>query len=436
MEISKNVKKCLGEVAKYAGPVKAISFSAMLPSLVGMNEEGEPLTPLFTWADTRGREYADKFGDLIGDFHTRTGCVLHPMYPAAKLLWLKEEKPEKFRSVPLWGSIKSFVFKDLLGRFVEDRGVASASGLLDIEFDWDDEILSALGLSPEYLPRMMGAREEIDGEIDIPGLGEASVYPGGGDGMLAHLSTAGLKGDRISSTIGTSGALRVASPEPLLDGGGKLWSYGLFSDRWICGGALNNGGVVLDWFIENFEDEAAEENGDVYEKINDYVETTVPGSSGLIFAPFLTGERAPGWRPYMKGSFLGLTISHGKAEIARAIMEGVSYRMKEIDELLEPYLPDDITIRASGGYTRSDPWLRIQADVFDAKIEVPEVEESAARGAALIAMQGEGEIQEFPEPRLKKVFRPEPENVEVYDTLYEDQAEYYEFLAGYYEKRG
>ena len=137
----------------------------------------------------------------------------------------------------------------------------------------------------------------------------------------------------------------------------------------------------------------------------------------------------------MKGGLLGLTISHGKAEIARAIMEGVSYRLKGVEELLEVYLPDDFTLRASGGYTRSDLWLQIQADVFDAKIEVPEVPESAARGAAIVAMQGEGVIQDFPEPKIKKVFRPVPENVEIYDTLYRDQAEYYEFLADYYEKR-
>ncbi|MBS3787532.1 gluconokinase [Candidatus Bipolaricaulota bacterium] len=434
-KILKNVRKCLTKVAKQNAPVKAISFSAMLHSLVGLDDKGEPLTPLFTWADTRGREYADRLGDLIGDFHSRTGCVLHPMYPAAKLLWLKEEEPEKFRSVPLWGSIKSFVFMNLLDRFVEGRGVASASGLLNTEFDWDGEILSVLHLSPENLPTTMGAREKIDGDTDIPGLDKASVYPGGGDGMLAHLSTAGLVKDRISSTIGTSGALRVATTEPLLDREGKLWSYDLFPDRWICGGALNNGGLALDWFIDNFVNEDVREKGEVYAKIDRCVETIRPGSSGLIFAPFLTGERSPGWRPYMKGGFLGLTISHGRAEMARAIMEGVTYRLKGIEELLTPYLQDDITIRASGGYTRSNSWLQIQADVFDAKIEVPEVEESAARGAALVAMQGEGEIRELPEPLIGKVIRPEHEKVELYESLYRDQAEYYRFLADYYKKR-
>lgn len=422
-------------MTKQTSPVKAVSFSSMLHSLVGLDDNGEPLTPLFTWADTRGGEYAEKLGALVKDFHSRTGCVLHPLYPAVKLLWLREEEPEKFRSVPLWGSIKSFVFKNLFDRFMEDRGVASASGLLNTEFDWDNEILSALGLSPENLPRIMGARERIDGDIDIPELDKASVYPGGGDGMLAHLSTAGLEEDRISSTIGTSGALRVDTTEPLLDREGKLWSYSLFSDRWISGGALNNGGLALDWFIDNFEDEDVKEEKEVYAKIDSYVENTSPGSSGLIFAPFLTGERSPGWRPYMKGGFLGLTISHGRAEIVRAIMEGVACRLKGIEELLTPCLPEDFTIRASGGYIRSNPWLQIQANVFDAKIEVPQVEESAARGAALVAMRGEGEIRELPEPRIGKVIRPEPEKVELYDSLYRDQAEYYRFLADYYERR-
>lgn len=296
--------------------------------------------------------------------------------------------------------------------------MASASGLLNTEFDWDGEILSVLQLSPESLPRPKGAREKIEDGIDIKRLGNASVYPGGGDGMLAHLSSAGLEKDRISSTVGTSGALRVASTEPILDSEGKLWSYNLFSDRWISGGALNNGGLALDWFIENFEDDGLKEEEGVYARIDSYVENTSPGSSGLIFAPFLTGERSPGWRPYMKGGFLGLTISHGKAEIARAIMEGVAYRLKDIKELLTAYLPDEITIRASGGYTRSNPWLQIQANVFDAKIEVPQMEESVARGAALVGMQGEGDIRELPEPCIGKVIRPEPEKVDLYNSLY------------------
>ncbi len=407
----------------------------MLPSLVGFDGKGEPLTPLYTWADTRGEKYADRLSESIPDFHSRTGCVIHPMYPAIKLLWLREEKPETFQSVPYWGSIKSFVLSNLADEgIIEDQGVASASGLLNTNLGWDEGILSLVEVSKDRLPRLVEATREIRGGSDFSKLEDIPVYPGAGDGMLAHLSTSGLEKTQLSSTIGTSGALRVASPEPLIDPEGKIWNYNLFPDWWIGGGAINNGGLALKWFIENLGvGSKKDEEENTYRRIDRLVQRTEPGASGLVFAPFLTGERSPEWRSYLKGGFVGLTLSHGREEMLRAIMEGIIYRMKAIRELLRPYLADEVTIRASGGYTRSKPWLQIQADVFDSRIEVPIEEESAARGAAMAAMKDRGVLEEFPDPEIRQVFTPDRERARLYQQLYENHMELYRFLVSYYE---
>ncbi|MBC7188983.1 gluconokinase, partial [Candidatus Aerophobetes bacterium] len=249
-EIYKNLIICLKEVSKSCNKVLGISFSSVFHSLVGIDKEGNPLTPLYPFTDLRAREMADIIKKELPDFYIRTGCPPHPIYPAAKILWLREKNPSIFKKIRKFTSIKSYILGKLTGNFVEDTSVASGSGLLNIHsLLWDKKVLDFLCLKEENLPFVVEATKPhfMKKVPSIEKLEGVPVYPGGGDGVLSHLASGGLKKGRVSSTVGSSGAIRIAVKKPFLHPKQSTWCYHLYKNWWISGGAINNGGLALRW---------------------------------------------------------------------------------------------------------------------------------------------------------------------------------------------
>jgi gluconokinase len=443
------VRKCNEKVTESTVKIKGIGMSTQLFSIMAVDRNGKPLTNVFTWADTRCMDEAnyvrDNFDTLA--LYYKTGCrTQHPMHPLSKLLWLKNKYPSIFDGAYKFVSIKEYVLFKLFGRFVIDITDASTTGFFNIySFKWDEYILeNVLKISEDkfgeavdctYILENMKAEyaELMKVKQDIP------VTIGSGDGMLANVGCGVFDDTSMSFTIGTSGALRISVDKPLLDEKQRTWCYCFTKDSWVAGGAINNGGIVLKWlrdsFINQYEhDMTLEGEKSVYELFSKYAAEIKPGSDGLIFLPYLTGERAPGWNAGAKGTLHGLQLIHGRKHMIRAAMEGVMYKQFSIFEILTQINNNVKVIIGNGGYINSEVWLQIQADLFNKEIAVAGVGEAAAFGAAYVAMVACGDIPSLKTPIIKmkpsRTITPISENHEVYKSAYSEFKKLYKMYYG------
>ena len=413
--------------------VSGVSFSAAMHSLLALDENGDPLTPSLIYADNRAAEQADRIrGDLGGTrIHRRTGTPVHPMSPLAKILWFKEEDPDTFEAAKKWVSVKEYIFFRLFGEYVVDHSIASATGLFNLEdLDWDEGALEILELSADYLSRPVPTTHVVEGMTDehAERLGLNSDTPfvvGANDGVLANLGLGATEPGIVACSIGTSGAVRSVVERPQVDDGGKLFCYALTEDKWVIGGPINNGGIALQWAVEELfpgvKEKAEEQGRDPHELASDLVEEVAAGSEGMIFLPYLTGERAPHWNPDAKGVFFGLTLQHGRKHLIRAVMEGVIYQMYSVQMALEEVTGEPKEIRATGGFAQSSLWRQIMADVYGREIVFPESYESSCLGAALLGMKALNIVDslETADEIVKTSTRhqPDEENAAVYEGL-------------------
>ena len=430
LEVTRN---CINNSEINPKYIQAIGLGTQLFSFMALDREGNCLTNVITWADNRPLAQAEAVSREYdcGDLYNRTGCrAQHPKYPLSKILWLKETKPEIFERTYKFVSIKEYILFRLFGDFYIDYSDASASSCFNIHsFKWDKDILSGiLGIGTDKFGEAVDCTHVLKGMkkefADAMGLSEdIPVVIGAGDGMLANVGCGVFDDTSMSCTIGTSGALRIAVDKPLLDKMQRTWCYCYTKDTWVAGGAINNGGIVLKWLRDNFEKQFSEEvkkggNGNIYELFDEYACSIPAGSEGLVFLPLLTGERSPNWNAKARGILYGLDLSHKPGHFVKAAMEGVMYRMFSIYEILDSISGRVKQIKCNGGYTNSDIWLKIQADVFGKEIAVAGIEEATAFGAAYTAMAAVGAIgslnHELPVMKASRVILPNPENGETY----------------------
>ena len=402
-EIFDAVLDCLSGVAgaleKAGERASGVAFSAAMHSLLALDAAGRPLIPSVTFADNRASEQAERIRDELDGLsvHQRTGTPIHPMSPLAKLLWFREKEPDTFEEAARWVSVKEYVFYKLFDEFVVDYSIASATGLFNLEnLDWDDGALQIAGLSKDKLSSpvpttyaVRGLRSEYAERLGLDE--ELPFIVGANDGVLANLGVGAIDPGVVACSIGTSGAVRTVVREPGVDEEGRTFCYALVEGMWVIGGPINNGGMALQWALDEiFYDlkQSAEEKGrDPYELMEELAETVGAGSGGLIFLPYLTGERAPHWNADVKGVFFGLTLQHRREHLIRAVLEGVTYQMTSVARSLEAVAGEPTEVRATGGFSRSELWRQIMADVFGKEILFPESYQSSCFGAALLGMK-------------------------------------------------
>jgi gluconokinase len=433
MALEAVVTRTVKSLKEEASQVKGVAFSSVLHSFLAIGADGRPLSRLMTWADTRGQIYLEELKeklDTVASYH-RTGCPMHPMYSLLKIYWFKQQRPEMFAKTAYFGTIKDFVFHRFTGTRVVDKSVASGTGCYNLQsLEWDEEILDLLEISKEQMPTVVPTTTQYPLEKTMAErLGLPAGLPviiGAGDGMLANVGVGAVKKGQINITIGTSGAIRMAADEPKTDEKRRTWCYNLAEGRWMLGGAINNGGISFRWIKDKFaetEQRVAEKLGlDSYALLANYAEKVPAGSNGLIILPFFTGERAPYWNADARGVFFGLTLNHDKRHMIRAILEGICYRMKSVLMSLEDITGKAEEIRVSGSFTRSEVWLQILSDVLGREICVPNVEEGAAFGAAILGFYTLGMVSSIDVAAemvgIKKVFRPNQGNHASYEKLY------------------
>lgn len=398
------IASCVKQTRAAPGDVLAVSFSAAMHSLILVDDEGVPLTNSITWADHRASAWATRIRDEWDGLaiYRRTGTPIHPMSPLAKLVWLRHERAELFSRAARFVGIKEYVFFRLFGQWQVDHSIASATGLFNIErLDWDEGALALAGVRAGQLSQPVPTTWHVEGLApDVAArLGLSRDTPfviGANDGVLSNLGVNAMAPGEVAVTIGTSGAMRTVVDHPMTDPEGRTFCYALAEGRWVVGGPVNNGGIILRWVRDEFasaEAETAKRLGiDTYEVLTRIAERVSAGSEGLVFHPFLTGERAPYWNADLRGSFFGLGIHHRKEHMIRAVLEGVIFNLHSILPAVESIAGRSARIKATGGFARSGMWRQMMADVFDREVVVPESFESSCLGAAVLGLYALGHV--------------------------------------------
>jgi gluconokinase len=406
--------------------VAGVSFSTAMHTLMGLDGDGQPLTPIVTWADTRATEQAERLrASPEGiELQRRTGTPVHPMAPLAKLLWLRDAEPALFGRVRRWVGVKEHVLAHLTGACVTDHSVASGTGLLDLErLDWDDEALALAGVDREALPPLVPSTHVLDGltaeAARATGLERSTpVVAGAGDGPLANLGLGAVRPGVAACSIGTSGALRVMVERPSVDPQGRVFCYALTPGRWVVGGALNNGGVVLRWTGEALAPDLGEHPEPA---LLELAARAPVGSDGLVMLPYLLSERAPHWSSLPRGAYVGLTRAHRREHLVRAALEGVCLQMATVMRSMRDAGNDVREVRATGGFARSALWKQMLADVLGLPVGFAAETEGSALGAALLGMEALGIVESIDVAaelvEIRQVVEPEPAAVAVYDEL-------------------
>ncbi len=422
----------LARSGDHARKIAAVAGACFAMSILGVDADGNAVTPIYTYADTRGARAVAELRAKFDERATqqRVGAVFHTSYLPARLLWLARERADEFKRARYWMSFGEYLYFKLLGIRNVSPSIASWTGLLNrVTLDWDDELLSALPLSREHLAPITNyelrntpyaLRAEYASRWHA--LKDAQWLLAVGDGAAANVGSGCFDSSRIAVTIGTSSAMRVArrvdmetrghgdaaktlSPAPLLPRPPTqlpfgLWSYRIDRDTELIGGALNEGGNLIAWMNRVLRVNAQEGDhaGRPYADIGDELAAMPPDAHGLTILPFLTGERAPNWNADARAAIIGLNLNTRAIDILRAGMEAVAYRLALVHALLRGLAPDAREVVASGGALQNSPaWLQIIADVLGAPLVECAEREATSRGVALLALKALGVIQSFAE---------------------------------------
>ena len=376
-----------------ASQIDAIAISTFWHSLMGVDGAGRPTTPLLTWADTRAVREAEELRVEFdeGEVHARTGCRFHPSYWPAKLRWLRRERLEQFEATRLWLGFAEYLCSKLFGEAAASVSLASATGLFDQRAcEWDHRFIEGLGVATDQLPRIntdAAARLTDQFAGRWPALANARLVTVVGDGAANNIGGGCSAKDKIALMIGTSGAMRVVfAGEPPRDLSPGLWSYRVDRERVVVGGALSDGGGLLQWLIQSLN--LSGTDGSLQQQLA----ALEPDAHGLTILPFWSGERSTGWRSSARGGIFGLRHDTTTVEIIRASLEAIAYRFGLIANALDTIAPA-AEIFATGNALRSSPvWLQIIADVLGRPVLFGGAAEASIRGAALLALEAVGKI--------------------------------------------
>ena len=434
-EIWEAFTDAMAQVARAAkdGKILGVSFSSAMHSLIAFDADWQPLTRVITWADARAVKYTEelKSNGIGQEIYSKTGTPIHPMAPLSKLLWLKNEHTDIYNNAVHYLGIKEFLFNRLFGANKMDYSIASGTGLFNIfNLDWDEQALSVTGITKEQLPEPVDPytietgmdpqyAAEMGLDVDTP-----FIY-GAGDGPLSNLGVNAIQPGVAAVTIGTSGAIRVVTDAPKIDPKGRTFTYALDKDHWVVGGPVNNGGDVFRWARDNMfdsEKSTAELLGiDSYDLLTEIASKIPAGADGLLFHPYLGGERAPIWDANARGSFFGLTHNHTRAHMVRAVLEGIIFNIYMVSLALEEVVGDLSAIQATGGFARSPLWRQMAADIFEQQVTVPTAFESGALAATVMAQKALGLIDNLEVIGdmigEANTYQPNPENYDAYREL-------------------
>ena len=372
--------------------IKGVGLSGQMHGAVLLDAHDEVVRPALIWCDQRSAEQCRYLTANIGAGRL-IELTCNPAltgFTLPKLLWVRDNEPDAWRQVRSVLLPKDYVRFKLTGEKATDVADASGTLLLNVAARaWSSEMLAAAEIDAKLLPRVYES-QEITGSVtqaaaDETGLRAGTPVVGGaGDQAAGAVGLGIVKPGMVSATIGTSGVVFAATNTPALDPKGRVHTFcHAIPDRWHVMGVTQGAGLSLRWFRDQFGAKSAD--GDPYDSLSAEAASVPPGSDGLLWAPYLMGERTPHLDPDARAALVGLTASHTRAHVVRAILEGVAFSLRDSFEILKELSAPCDTIRLGGGGARSELWRQIQADIYGHEVEIMEAEEGAAYGVAILA---------------------------------------------------
>lgn len=387
--------------------VSAIGLTGQMHGLVLLDEWGEVLRPCIMWNDQRSHLECEEITELVGSQKVLeiTGNPVLAGFTAPKIRWVQKNEPEIFNKTAKVLLPKDYIRYKLTGEFFSDVSDASGTSLLNVgERKWSDEILEALGWNKDLLPEVTESTE-MSANISAEG-SEATGLPvgipvaaGGGDCAAQAVGSSIVQEGKVSVTLGTSGVVFAQSDQYRVEPEGKLHAFcHAVPGKWHLMGVMLSAAGSFQWYKNNLGDLESkleeEGGGDAYENLTRKAAIVPPGSDGLIFLPYLSGERTPYPDPYAKGCFIGLSLRHKKEHLSRSVLEGVSFGLNDSLQLMKKLGIHPKEVQLSGGGTKSTLWKQMLADIFDAPCTMVNAREGAAYGAALLASVGSGQFKD------------------------------------------
>ncbi|MGB0388809.1 MAG: gluconokinase [Ardenticatenaceae bacterium] len=404
------IDQTLAHCASVAGQIGAVACCTFVNNVCGVDEGGQVVVPLTTYADTRS---AVEVAGLRADFeeavlYQRTGCRFHPSYLPARLRWLARAEADSVARVRRWLSFGEYLELKLFGEAAVSYSVASWSGLLNRHtLAWDEELIAQLPIESAQLypltdfgQPLQGLRTEFASRWaalrDIPWFRTI------GDGAAANIGSGCVSDQEVALTIGTTSALRVVIEDevpPVPDG---LWCYRVDGRRSLLGGALSEGGNLFSWMKSRLQ-------LDEIDDLNERLSALEPDQHGLTILPFLAGERSPGWAGEARATIHGLTLATTPLQMLQAGLESVAYRLAQVFDLLQGQLTSQPHLITSGGALRhASAWAQLISDVLGRPLLVSDVSEASSRGVALLALEALGTVRHLSELPVDIVTRYEP----------------------------
>lgn len=410
-----------------AEEIGAISFSGQMHGSVFLDESDKVLRPALLWCDQRTEKQCVEITEKIGA-ENLIKLVSNPAvtgFTLPKILWLRENEPEIWKQVKTILLPKDYIRLKLSGDKASDPADSSGTLLFDVSNRrWSDEMLEQLEIDKNLLPRVFESIE-ITGEVSARGAEETGlkagtkIVAGAGDNAAGAIGMGVTRAGTVSATIGTSGVVFGVTGEPKLDLKGRIHTLcHAIPERWHNTGVTLAAGLSLKWFRAEFGERKS------YDEMVEEAAKIPAGSNGAIWLPYLMGERTPHLDANARAAFVGLTVSHTKAHLTRAVLEGVAFSLRDSFEIFKETGAQIEKIRLGGGGAKSKLWRQIQADVYDKEVEILEAEEGAAFGAAVLAGVGAGAWHSVDEAcektiRVAETVEPEPDSVEKLNRNYE-----------------
>jgi len=390
------VPRALERAGLRGDDIGCLGFSGQMHGAVMLDESGRVVRPALIWCDVRTDRQCRELTEKIGaERLIQLTCnPALPNFTLTKFLWVRENEPENWKRVRSVMLPKDYVRYQLTGDRATDMADASGTLLLDVaNRRWSNEMLEAAEIDRDWLPALYESTD-VCGKVSAraaaaTGLKAGTpVVAGAGDQAAGATGMGIVTPGAVSATIGTFGVVFAATDAPALDRKGRLHTFcHAIPGRWHVMGVTQAAGLSLRWFRDQFG-AGSDDGRDPYERLTEEAATSPPGCNGLLFTPYLMGERTPHLDPHARGSFVGLTASHTRADVIRAILEGVAFSLRDTFSIFDEMNVPVRSVRLGGGGARSMLWRQIQADVYGHEVEIVEAEEGAAYGAALLAGVG------------------------------------------------
>ncbi len=428
------IDACLGRAGSRTKEIAAVGACGFASSMVGVNQAGKAVSPVYTYADSRPVEDVLALRKEIdeGALHQRTGARLHTSYLAPRFRWLRREHPGILQSTQKWMALAEYLYLRIFGQTASSYSLASWSGLEDCrKLAWDAELLQAVGISPDSLLSLRDYSQPMRGlrgpfQSRWPDLADIPWFLPVGDGAAANIGSGCSTARQVAVTIGTTSAVRVVLPQPPEKIPYGLWCYRVDQNRALLGGALIEGGNLYAWLRQLFDFGA-------YPDLEKTLEGLPPDGHGLTFLPTVGGERNPGWNSNARGVISGLSLATKPVELLQAGLEGLACRVAQIYWLLRDVLEADPEVIASGGAVQESPYLHaLLADVIGRPVALAKVEEASAGGVALLALESLGILNEVGDKPIEvgTVKQPEATRVEIYSKTRERVGDLYRRMYG------